>query len=412
MSIVKGAAPPPEGVVPNLQHPEDVLHTINLVSQILSITAVSLFMLLRIYAKAFIAPPFHTEDCKHRRRRVPALRVVCSHFIGVAILTIGYSATALVMSSYGGGYHVYELSTENLAGFMRLTSSLGLYADTLVYGPNSFFTKLALLLIVIRVFRFHQKTKIGIYITIAFMVGYYVPVFFLKTFICRPINGFWDTRAQAICLNQREIFVADTVISAVTDLAVLCLPIPAALSLRMSWNRRLKVIIMLSAGGVATAASIARMVIVVRLRETKDETVEFIRFNLLGTAEVSIGMICACFPATNILLSRRFDKSQESSRNTTGSSSKRALKFLRGSKLETQEMTEVQTEDAEEGHQPSPPQEGGDFIFPIERISRLPPALQRGWSTETYPDEWSSNLVTSPFSDTGAPEWARKGSVA
>ncbi|GJC78814.1 hypothetical protein ColLi_01652 [Colletotrichum liriopes] len=55
-------SPPPEGVVPNLQHPEDVLHTINLVSQILSITSVSLFMMLRIYAKAFIAPPFHSED--------------------------------------------------------------------------------------------------------------------------------------------------------------------------------------------------------------------------------------------------------------------------------------------------------------------------------------------------------------
>ncbi|KAK1974331.1 hypothetical protein LZ30DRAFT_740792 [Colletotrichum cereale] len=354
-------------------------------SQILSITAVSLFILLRIYAKAYVAPPFHTEDCKHRYCQVPTLGVVCSHFIGVAVL------------AYGGGYHVYELSTENLAGFMRLTSSLGLYADTLVYGPNSFFTKLALLLIVIRVFRFHQKTKIGIYITIAFMVGYYLP----------------DTKVQASCLNQREIFVADTVISAVTDLAVLCLPIPAALSLRMSWSQRLKVIGMLSAGGIATAASIARMVIVIRLRETKDETVEFIRFNLLGTAEISIGMIYACFPAANLLFSRRFDRSQESSRNTTGGSSRKALnlKFLRGSKLETQQITDVQTVDTEEGHQQSPPQERGDFIFPIERISRLPPALQRGWSTETCPDKWGSNLVTSPFADAGALEWAQKGFV-
>ncbi|KAK2040436.1 hypothetical protein LZ31DRAFT_604224 [Colletotrichum somersetense] len=250
MSIVEGAAPPPEGVIPNLQHPEDVLHTINLVSQILSITMVTLFMLLRIFAKAVIAPPFHTEDLSH----------------------------------YGGGYHIYELSKENLEGFMKskLTSSLGLYADSLVYGPNSFFTKLALLLIVIRVFRFHQKTKIGIYITIVLMAGYYIPVFFLKTLICRPIRGFWNPNVGATCFNQRAIFVADTIISAVSDLAVLILPIPAAARLRMSWDKRLKVAAMLSAGGIATAASLARMVIVIRLQRTTDETVDFIRFNLLG----------------------------------------------------------------------------------------------------------------------------------
>ncbi|WDK21179.1 integral membrane protein [Colletotrichum graminicola] len=399
MLVVEGAAPPPEGVIPNLQHPEDVLYTINLVSQILSVSVVSLFMLLRIYAKAWVSPPFHAED-----------------WVAVLawVLTLGYGSTAFVMSHYGGGYHIYELSKENLEGFMKLTSSLGLYADTLVYGPNSFFTKLALLMIVIRVFRFHQKTKIGIYLTIAFMAGYYVPVFFLKTFICRPIRGFWNPNSRAACLDQRAIFVADTITSAVTDLAVLILPIPAAASLRMSWEKRLKVMGMLSAGGIATAASLARMVIVIRLQETKDETVEFIRFNLLGTAEVSIGMICACFPAVNILLTRRVDQSQQSSRYTHSSIVK-SLKFLGGSKLRTQHMTDVQTvttaaavEEAR-GPLPSPPRR--DCIFPMERISRLPPILQPSPNSKgNSSDEWFANLCTSPFSDPGAPEWARKGS--
>ncbi|KAK2001924.1 hypothetical protein LX36DRAFT_652806 [Colletotrichum falcatum] len=404
MSIVEGAAPPPEGVIPNLEHPEDVLHTINFVSQILSLTAVSLFMLLRIYAKAFVAPPFHAED-----------------WVAVLawVLTLGYGATALAMSHFGGGYHIWELSKDNLQGFLK-----GLYADTLVYGPNSFFTKLALLLIVIRVFRFHHKTKIGIYITIFCMTGYYVPVFFLKTFICNPIRGYWDPSANAVCFDQRAIFVADTVISAVTDLAVLCLPIPAAVSLRMSWDKRLKVMGMLSAGGIATLASIVRMIIVVKMRVTTDETVEFIRFNLLGTAEVSIGMICACFPAINILLTRSFEASQNSSRYTL-SIKKASLKFLKGSRLQTQQMTDVHTmaAAAEEARAvpPLPPQpsigvpimphQTREYIFPIERISRPPPALQRTWSASgASADEWFTKLCASPFSDPGTPDWARTGS--
>jgi hypothetical protein len=64
MSSWEGAAPSPEGVIPNLKHPKDVLHTINLVSQILSIVLVSIFMMLRCYVKCFLTPPFQIDDCE------------------------------------------------------------------------------------------------------------------------------------------------------------------------------------------------------------------------------------------------------------------------------------------------------------------------------------------------------------
>ncbi|KAL0782018.1 hypothetical protein CaCOL14_003353 [Colletotrichum acutatum] len=397
MSDKEGAGPPPKGVVPDFQHPQDVLHTINLVSQILSIVSVSIFMMLRIYAKTLIAPPFYLDDW---------MAVVAW------ILSVGYSSTALVMHRYGGGFHIYEISKDNFVGFLK-----GLYADTLVYGPNSYFTKLALLLIVIRVFRLNKKTIIGTYAVITFMTGYYVPVLFLKVFICHPIAGYWDSTLNATCFNQRAIFVADTAVSAITDTAVLCLPIPVALSLRMSWTKRLKVILMLSAGGVATAASIVRMILVIQLQKSDDEPVDFIRFNLLGTAEVSIGMICACLPAINILFMRGFNGSPQSSCNT-GQSSKKyfELKFLMGSKLQTQNLTAVNTTGVTgpvlvSTNSESVVHEHRDSIFPIERMSRVtsfrPEDVERGiWS-----DEWYSQVTASPFSQPGSPDWARKGSV-
>ncbi|KAK1484206.1 hypothetical protein CCUS01_03918 [Colletotrichum cuscutae] len=253
MSDKEGAAPPPEGV--------DVLHTINLV----------IFMMLRIYAKTLIAPPFYLDDCR------PLLlgsscKLIIAGMVVIAWVNRCYYNN-VILHRYGGGFHIYEISKDNFVGFLK-----GLYADILVYGPNSYFIKLALLLIVIRVFRLNKKTIIGIYAVIVFMTGYYVPVLFLKMFICYLIAGYWDLTLDATCFNQRAIFVADTAVSAITDTAVLCLLIPVALSLRMLWIKRLKVILMLSAGGVAIVASIP---------------VDFIRFNLLGTAEVSIGMICA-----------------------------------------------------------------------------------------------------------------------
>lgn len=61
--MVQGAAPPPPGVTPDFASPVDVLHTVNLVAQIISMVLVTGFVLLRTYAKAVLAPPFLLDDC-------------------------------------------------------------------------------------------------------------------------------------------------------------------------------------------------------------------------------------------------------------------------------------------------------------------------------------------------------------
>ncbi|KZL77652.1 integral membrane protein [Colletotrichum tofieldiae] len=375
MSDQDGAAPPPDNVVPNLQHPEDVLHSINLVSQILAITLLSLFMVLRLYTKTFIAPPFHTDDLGH----------------------------------FGGGFHVYEISKESFKGVREvLTSSLGVYAITLVYSPSSYFTKLTLLWITIRVFRLHRKTIIGTYAVIFFLTCYTIPVLFIKALICRPIAGFWDPAIQTTCYNQRAIFVADTAVSAITDMAVLCIPIPVAATLRMSWNKRLKVIAMLSSGGVATAASIIRLVLVIKLQNSHDEPIDLIRFNLLGTAEVSIGLMCACLPAINILFLNGF-ASLDSSRNTIGSSRIMELKFLKGSKLKTQRITTAEVAAAVATQEPIQTEEGrNSYILPFERVARAPLPTMQNLERGELEDEWYAQVVASPFSEPGAPDWARE----
>ncbi|KAL0934579.1 uncharacterized protein CTRU02_211378 [Colletotrichum truncatum] len=388
MSSQQGAAPPPEGVVPNLKNPTDVLHTINLISQVLSIISVSGFMILRCHVKTFITPPFQIDDCTS-----PSVSPTPS------------SQRAGQVHHYGGGFHVYEISKADLVGFKK-SSSLGLYADTIVYGPNSYFTKLALLLIITRVFRTYRKTVLGTYGIIILMTGYYFPVLVIKTLICRPVSGFWDPTAQADCFNQRAIFVADTAVSAVTDLAVLCLPIPVALTLRMSWSKRLKVIAMLSAGGIATAASIIRMVLVVRLQKSNDEPVDFIRFNLLGTAEVSIGMICACLPAVNIIIMRGCDFSPNSSRGTRNFFPPVELKFLKGSKLRTQNLTGMLRSDADmESSSVNPSDQG--VMGRKERLSRIETIPENSPETATRPDDWYTKVTSPTFSGPTSPDWAR-----
>ncbi|KAK2046115.1 hypothetical protein LZ31DRAFT_463101 [Colletotrichum somersetense] len=318
------AAQSANSTISNLQKPEDVLHTVNLISHILALTLVSLFMGLRF--------------------------------------------------------------------------------------PSSYFTKVTLLSTTARVFRLHRKTVIGTHAFIIFLTLYTVPVIIMKLLICRPVAGFWDPAIKTTCFVQRDIYVADTTISAATDMAVLCLPIPVAVTLRMSWHKRLKVLAMLSSGGVATAASLVRLVVVIKLEESNDATVSLIRVTLLGTAEVTIGLMCACLPAINILFHR---SSRESSQNTRASSRTFELKFLQGSKLRTQRIrtTEVRQENATHEKPPSPTQgeERRSYIFPFER-AHLPSSRKLGTDPETGAarDEWCSGVVASPFSEPEAPDCSRK----
>ncbi|KAL8339273.1 hypothetical protein RB601_005858 [Gaeumannomyces tritici] len=342
----QAARPPPPGVVPDLEHPEDVLHTVNIVTQILSLFFVSSFTLMRLYAKTVISPPLYLDDWVS----IPAL-----------LLSISYAATGLVMAQHGGGYHVWEITANDLMGFNKIT----------------------LILMVTRVFATSRKTVIVGHVFIVLMLCYYLPVLIIKAQICRPIEGFWDEAVRSSCFNQRAVFVADTVMSALSDTAVLCLPIPLVLTLRMTWKKRLRVLVMLSAGGVATAFSIARLVLVFQLQGSSDDPVDFVRFNLLGTAEISIGVICGCFPAVNILIRHGCPSPQSSARpSLPGPSgpSGPAIKFLFGSRLRTQRLTTTRPADIAVG---------SNTIHAGDLISRAARADASQTSRGPTPASWS-----------------------
>ncbi|CZR52684.1 uncharacterized protein PAC_02561 [Phialocephala subalpina] len=300
--LLQGAAPPPDGVIPDFEHPVDVLNTINLVSGILGIAMMVPFVVGRIAIKLHILKTLVLED----------------YFCIIAwLLATGYFLTGLFMGRHGGGNHQYEITKDNMVGFQQVSqiadfaasspltmSTQALYADTIVYGPTAWFTKTTLLLIFARVFSPFRKSVIFIHVFIGLMFLYYFPVMIIKIKVCTPIEGLWNPDIHAECVNQTELFWTDTIMSATTDLVILLLPIPLVWSLQVPFKKKLRISILLGAGGIATAASIIRLILVFQPNSFADETVSFVRFNLLGVAEIGIGIICACLPAFSILFTR------------------------------------------------------------------------------------------------------------
>ncbi|KAJ5616245.1 hypothetical protein N7537_001359 [Penicillium hordei] len=256
----------------------------NYACQSLCIIGMTGFFGLRVYTRMFILSGFGKED----------LTCTVAWFLGVC-----YSIIALLMGYYGGGLHWWDVQDENKIPFQKT-----IYVTMIMYGPTAYLTKVCLLWIMTRVFSPFRKCVIFIRIFMGVMLAYYIPAVIVKIRICSPIAKFWDQRIDGTCLDHTSIILADSVVSVVSDMIVLILPLPLTLTLQISTKRKMRVRAILGAGGLAVAASIIRLALIVITGQSKDISRAFMRINMLGNAEVSIGIICTCLPSLSALIIR------------------------------------------------------------------------------------------------------------
>ncbi|KAI9036440.1 uncharacterized protein KD926_001783 [Aspergillus affinis] len=258
-----------------VENPYDYLNTVNLITQCLCIPIVTIFVVTRF-----------------------AIRTYYKQFVGVED-----------MGKYGGGYHIDDVSATHQMLFRKYC-----YIATVLYCPMALLTKVALLSILIRIFAPYKSKIIFIYVFLGCLGIYYTVAEVVKIRMCDPVPAYWDQRIKASCLDQRAALIADSVISVVSDLIILLLPLPLTWSLQMSRNKKLRVVGMLSAGGLATAFSIYRLVLVLQDGNSADQTVMFTCVILSGNAEGGVGLICACLPTFNIVIRKLRSKAYSSNR--------------------------------------------------------------------------------------------------
>ncbi|KAJ5917444.1 hypothetical protein N7466_010998 [Penicillium verhagenii] len=128
---------------------------------------------------------------------------------------------------------------------------------------------------------------VSLYVLLGTVIGYYTIITFIKIFICVPVSAYWiqSEKANATCLSQPGVIIADSVIGTVTDAAIFAFPVAFTWKLQMPFWKKIKVIVLLGLGGVAVAFSLYRMVIGIHERNQPDATTKFMKSIL--TAYVS-----------------------------------------------------------------------------------------------------------------------------
>lgn len=178
-----------------------------------------------------------------------------------------------LVGKHGGGYHITDVSTPEQILFKKFC-----YIATTLYCPMALFVKIALLSILTRIFSPYRSKVWFIYIFLGCLCTYYIIALIIKIRMCDPVPYYWlgsELEGGGTCLDQTAALIADSVISLVSDLIILILPMPLTWSLQMSRNKKLRVIGLLSAGGLATAFSVYRLILVVRDGESADQTIVF-----------------------------------------------------------------------------------------------------------------------------------------
>ncbi|KAJ4387395.1 hypothetical protein N0V93_007986 [Gnomoniopsis smithogilvyi] len=286
------AAEPLPGRVPNFEHPDDVYHTANTFTNVLCLTMMTLFFAARVYVKTVIKRgEFLLEDW------------FC---VASWILTTALGLCFIMMTHYGEGYHVWELSEQAFQNYLTW-----LYMSTLLYNPAAFATKVSLLLMIARVFSVHQRVSLGIRIMCVVFAVMYLPIQGIKVrhpvketetiilpplthlssqiFVCNPISTYWtDTSHLSInganprCMNQAKLFAVDQILAIIADFIILVMPIPLTLSMRLSARVRLRIIFMLSVGGSALGAVVLKLYKTFELLPSDDITVSFSVLSILS----------------------------------------------------------------------------------------------------------------------------------
>ncbi|KAH7207821.1 uncharacterized protein BKA55DRAFT_657506 [Fusarium redolens] len=172
------------------------------------------------------------------------------------------------------------------------------YFNSLCYASSIACSKLAILCLYWRLFRI-SSIRIPIMVMLVMVVIWIIIRTFMLTFRCVPVQSLWDyTITDKVCnINSDQFFLGTITTHFIMDIAILALPIIEVFRLRLRTGQKLAIGALFLLGTIVCFAS---MFVLVELVNYPDNTTQmphdYAMFCILGSVEVNIAIVSACFP--------------------------------------------------------------------------------------------------------------------
>ncbi|GES57908.1 integral membrane protein [Aspergillus terreus] len=202
------------------------------------------------------------------------------------IVVVGF---IFAMVRAGMGLHAATLPPEDVVLVAKF-----LVVAEILYVFNLVWTKISILLMYYRIFRFAHFKKWA-YIISTFVVLWVICITFLFVFICVPVQKLWYPLLPGRCINQVATWIANAISTILTDLAILLLPIPQVWRLQLRLSEKLALTFAFGLGFFVVFASAYRLSVLFTYSPTDSS------YTLAPTVgwtaiEMSAGIVSACLP--------------------------------------------------------------------------------------------------------------------
>jgi hypothetical protein len=137
------------------------------------------------------------------------------------------------MHSSGMGLHADLVPMKDIVMMAKW-----LVVAEILYAFNLGWTKLSLLLMYYRIFRFPYFKKMA-WVVGSFTMAWVVCITFLFIFICVPVQKLWYPELPGHCINQVGTWIANAAATILTDLVILLMPLPQIWRLRLGMREKL-----------------------------------------------------------------------------------------------------------------------------------------------------------------------------
>jgi hypothetical protein len=131
----------------------------------------------------------------------------------------------------------------------------------------------------------------------------------VSIFQCRPISYNWlkwDGEHHGYCININALAWSNAIISIITDIWMLGVPLYEVFHLQLSWRKKLGVAVMFCVGTFVTVISILRLKSLVTFAASMNPTWDQVDVVNWSNLELNIGIMCANLPTLRVILVRLF----------------------------------------------------------------------------------------------------------
>ncbi|KAI0149602.1 hypothetical protein GGR57DRAFT_226761 [Xylariaceae sp. FL1272] len=228
-------------------------------------------------------------------RYLTGVRLQISDWLVVATLILEYGTTIVIFSSfvrYGLGWSVDKLDAYDQIAILK-----GTYTVAAIYAASSFAIRYSVILLYLQLFP-TTVTRRTCYVLGAICIGWFIASEAATLAICIPVEAFWNYGISGRCIDGKAATIFQAFPGFLIDVVSVALPIYEVSQLNMDKTRKRIVMGIFLVGGLATTASLARLVAVV-LVEVHPEFATPPIIILLWSAldiEIYVALIGSCLP--------------------------------------------------------------------------------------------------------------------